>query len=407
MDTARLQLIQSVIDSAVAENKIAGLNVMVMKDASLAGYWQSGYADVEKKQAFTKDTICRMFSMTKPVTSVAAMLLLEEGKLDLNEELWHFIPAFKDLKISYGEGRTSPVQKANRPILIQDLLNMTSGYTYGAWWDGAPAGEHLTSDFINELNKDICGPNKITTRQVAERLAEIPVSFEPGTGYAYGLSADILGAVIEVISGCKFSEFLSKRIFEPLGMKDTAFYVCEEKQNRLAKAYSSVEDFSKEEGLKHHLELFTGPNLGISNDMKRAPAFESGGAGLCSTVEDYMKFASMLTNGGEYNGKRILQKKTVEYLSKARLRGNLQECFNRNMEHFAGYTYCNLMRVAFEPGRCKAVTEEGEFGWDGWLGPYLSVDLKNKLAIVLTMQMTNAGTTDTTRKIKNIIYTSL
>ena len=168
MDTARLQLIQSVIDSAVAENKIAGLNVMVMKDASLAGYWQSGYADVEKKQAFTKDTICRMFSMTKPVTSVAAMLLLEEGKLDLNEELWHFIPAFKDLKISYGEGRASPVQKANRPILIQDLLNMTSGYTYGAWSEDSPLGEHLTSDLIAELNNDEAenGPNKITTREI-------------------------------------------------------------------------------------------------------------------------------------------------------------------------------------------------------------------------------------------------
>ncbi|MCR4579376.1 MAG: beta-lactamase family protein [Treponema sp.] len=402
MDIAHLQLVQNAMDSAVKANKIAGLNLMVFKDDCQLGYWQSGFADVEAKRPFTKDTICRMFSMTKTITSVASMILLEEGKIDLHEEVYRYIPAFKNLKISTGKGRDSEIRNASRPLLIQDLLNMTSGYTYGAWWDGAPAGEHLTSDLINELNKDITGANRITTREVADRLAEIPVSFEPGTAYAYGLSADIMGALIEVVTGMKYSDFLKKRILNPLGMTDTDFYVPAEKQARLAKAYSSVED---ENG--RHLELFTGPNLGISNDMSRAPAFESGGAGLCSTVEDYMKFTSMLTNGGQLNGKRILHKKTLDFLANSRLRADLQESFNRNMEHLSGYTYCNFMRVAFEPGHCKAMTELGEMGWDGWLGPYLSVDMKNGLSIVMTMQMTNAGTTDTTRKIKNIIYSSL
>jgi len=402
MNTAHLDNIQNVLDSAVSLNKIAGLNLLIYKDDKKIGYWQSGFADVENQKPFNNDTLCRMFSMTKPVTSVASMMLLEEGKIDLHEELWHYLPEFKNLRISTGKGRDSEISKAWRPILIQDLLNMTSGYTYGAWGADCPAGEHLTSDLINDLNKDITGENKITTQEFARRLSEIPVSFEPGTNYAYGLSADIMGAVIEKVSGMKFSEFLKKRIFEPLEMNDTAFYVPEEKQKRLAKAYSSVEKDGKLQ-----LEVFSSPNLGISNDMKTPPSFESGGAGLCSTVKDYMKFARMLTNYGQLNGRRLLQKKTVEYLSSARLRDNLQECFNRNMEHFAGYTYCNFMRVAMEPGMCKAITEKGEMGWDGWLGPYLSVDLTNQLAIVMTMQMTNAGTTDTTRKVKNIIYTSL
>ena len=402
MDTLHLENIQAAMDNAVENNKIAGLNLLVYKDDKKVGYWQSGFADIEAKKPFNDDTICRMFSMTKPVTSVASMMLLEEGKIDLHEELWRYLPEYKNLKISTGKGRDSEIRNAWRPILIQDLLNMTSGYTYGAWGPDCPAGEHFTSDLINELNKDITGDNKITTQEFARRLAEVPVSFEPGTNYAYGLSADIMGAVIEKVTGCKYSEFLKKRIFDPLEMNDTAFYVPEEKQKRLAKAYSSIEKDGK-----NQLELFASPNLGISNDMKNPPAFESGGAGLCSTVRDYMKFARMLTNYGQLNGKRLLQKKTVEYMASARLRDNLQECFNRNMEHFAGYTYCNFMRIAMEPGKCKAITEKGEMGWDGWLGPYLSVDTANQLAIVMTMQMTNAGTTDTTRKVKNIIYTSL
>ena len=233
----------------------------------------------------------------------------------------------------------------------------------------------------------------------AKKLAKIPVSFEPGTNYAYGLSADIMGAVIEVVSGMKFSEFLKKNIFEPLGMKDTDFYVPSEKQNRLSKVYAC--DNEKD------MILFENPNLGIQNKMDHAPSFESGGAGLCSTLDDYLKFALMLVNGGEYKGKRILQKKTVEYFTQARLRQDLQECFNKNMEHFSGYTYCNFLRVAFEPGRCKYLTEEGEFGWDGWLGPYLSVDIKNNLVIVMLMQKTGAGTWEVTRKCKNIINSSL
>lgn len=141
--------------------------------------------------------------------------------------------------------------------------------------------------------------------------------------------------------------------------------------------------------------------------MDHAPSFESGGAGLCSSLDDYLKFALMLSNKGELNGKRILQAKTVEYFTKAQLRDNLQEKFNQNMENFTGYTYCNFLRIAYEPGKCKYLTEKGEFGWDGWLGPYLSVDIKNQLVIVMLMQKTGAGTWELTRKLKNIVNSSL
>lgn len=399
MDIKHLQNIQKLFDSTVSENRTAGLNCLIYKDDKEVGYWQAGYRDIEKKIAFDRDTICRLFSMSKPVTCVAAMILVEEGKLDLGEELGFYLPEFWGLKVC----KDGKVVDCYRNILIQDLMNMTSGYTYGAFWDGACKGEHDTSALINELNQDVGSKAfKISTMEVAERLSKIPLSFEPGTNYAYGLSADIMGAVIEKVSGMKFSEFLKKRIFEPLGMHDTDFYVPAEKQNRLSKIYDRQGNQNA-----YELKRFTACNLGISEAMDVPPSFESGGAGLCSCIDDYMKFAAMLANGGVLNGIRILQEKTVEYLANAELSPRLQQCFDQNMENFAGYTYCNFLRVAKNPGACRAITEKGEFGWDGWLGPYMSVDLKNHLVVVLMMQRCGAGTHDVTRKMKNIIYTSL
>lgn len=404
MNIAHLNNIQTLFDQSVKSSKAAGLNCLIYKDDKEAGYFQAGYSSIENKTAFERNTICRLFSMTKPVTSVAAMILVEEGKLDLGEELGFYLPEFWNVKVCRGQGKDCKVEKSGRNILIQDLMNMTSGYTYGAYWDGACKGEWDTSDLILELNEDVLSHSfKITTRKVAERLSQIPLSFEPGTNYSYGLSADIMGAVIEKVSGMKFSEFLKKRIFEPLGMNDTAFYVPAEKQNRFASSY----DRKDVPGGGFSLERFTGANLGISPDMTQPPSFESGGAGLCSTIDDYMKFASMLCNKGILNGKRILQEKTVEYMASAKLNPLLQQCFDRNMEHFAGYTYCNFLRIALNPGSCRAITEKGEFGWDGWLGPYVSVDIKNHLVIVMMMQRCGAGTNDITRKMKNIVYTAL
>ena len=389
--------IQSVLDDFVAKKEAAGLNLLLCKNGTELGYWEAGYADVAAGRAYSRDTIVRLYSMSKPVTAAAAMILIEEGRLDFAEEVYRYLPEFKNLKVCTEKGRSGTPHPATRPILISDLLNMTSGYTYGAWSEDCPLGEHLTSDFIAELNADEAegGANKITTREVARRLSEIPVSFEPGTDYNYGLSADILGAVIEVVSGMKYSDFLKERIFKPLGMIDTDFYVPDSKQPRLAKVYRAGG------------ELFTYCNLGIQDKMNHQPAFESGGAGLCSTIDDYMKFALMLNNGGIFEGRRILSENTIKYLSEARLTPALQQRFDMRMPHLAGYTYCNLLRVAANPGSCNVITNQGEFGWDGWLGPYVSVDLKSGITIVMTMQRCDSGTTSAARKARNIIYSSL
>ena len=409
MDLAKLQNIQMVLDDFTAEKQAAGLNLLVCKDGRELGYWQSGLADVENNQPYQRETIARLYSMSKPVTAVAAMILMEEGKLDFADELFRYLPEFRNVKVCPDRGRQGNPRPANRPILIQDLLNMTSGYGYGAWGEGSFYGEHLTSKLIDDLNEDERdgGKNQITTREFARRIAEIPLNFEPGTEYNYGYSADILGAVIEEVSGSRLGDFMKERIFKPLGMKDTDFYVPDEKQKRLAKVYRSVEDWSdsKNPGARH-LELFTSCNLGVQDKMNHQPAFESGGAGLCSTVDDYMKFALMLVNGGSFNGCRILSENTVRRLSDSRLMPSVQQTFDIKMPHLAGYTYCNLLRVAENPGACNVFTNKGEFGWDGWLGPYVSVDPENKITFVMTMQRCDSGTTGAARKARNIIYSA-
>ena len=389
MNTNNLQNIQSVLDEYTQKKYVAGVNVLLYKDNKELGYWQSGYANLAAEKKYSRDTICRMYSMSKTVTAAAAFKLIEEGKLELGQQLKDILPEFAEVTVCTDTGRKGNPHPATRPILIQDLLNMTSGYGYGAYWEGSTYGEHETSKLIEELNNDVAGPNKITTQEFAKRIAKIPLNFEPGTDYQYGYSADILGAVIEKVRGKKFSDYLKENIFEPLGMNDTAFYVPQQKQSRLSKIYRTG------------LEEFTGCNLGVGYKMENPPSFESGGAGLCSTVDDYMKFGLMLLNKGKLDNTQVLQAFTVDFMTNATLRDDIQQKFNIKMEHLSGYTYCNLLRIATEPGKCKALTSKGEYGWDGWLGPYLGIDPANKLVLVLTMQKVDAGTWDLTRKIKS------
>ena len=391
MNTSHLSKIQAVLDSSVAKGKISGANCLIFKDGKEIGYWESGLADIENGAKFKRDTLCRLYSMSKPVTAVGVLKLVEDGFVELDQCVSEFLPEFGNLKVC-DNGR---IRKTYRPLKVQDLMNMTSGYTYGGDDD---EGRRQTSALVGELNAHF---DTITTREFARRIADIPVTFEPGTNYEYGFSADILGALVEAVTGQRFSVYMKEKIFDPLGMKDTGFWVPSEKQSRLSKVYRRPEDGTNKP------TLFTWNNLGIQDKMDKEPAFESGGAGLVSSVDDYMRFVNMLVNGGELDGVRILQEGTVRFMSGAKLRSNLQQFFDWKMEHMSGYSYANLCRVCQEPGQCKFMAEKGEFGWDGWLGPYMLVDPKNKLGLVYLQQMCDSGTTEITRAIRNILYSSL
>lgn len=274
---------QEMLDAAVADKELAGGSMLIRQGGEEICYLESGMADKEKGEAIRRDHIYRLYSMSKPVTGAAAMILFEQGKLDLAEPVSSYLPAFSGQMVEEN-GRLVP---AEREVTVKDLLGMTSGLVYNG--NPGPAGEYATEVF-NQVDERLLTAQAMTTVEIAEALGRGPLKFHPGTSWLYGTSADVLGAVIEAASGMTFGTFLEKNLFGPLGTKDTGFFVPEEKKGRLAAAYRLDEN--------GELVRYEENHLGIINAMDRQPAFESGGAGLVSTIDDYARFAQMLLNEG-------------------------------------------------------------------------------------------------------------
>ncbi len=379
--------IKKVMDEAVAHGEVAGCNALVISGGREIAYAESGYKNTEKKTPFERDTIFRLYSMSKPITSAAVIMLMDRGLIDLGDAVQKYLPSFKDAHVATADGRVP----AERPITLRDLLNMAAGTVYPG---NATAAERESAELFDEVIGKLGSDKEIGTVELAERIGRLDLEFQPGSNFKYGTCADILGAVVEVVSGMRFGDFLKKEFFEPLGMVDTDFWVPNEKQNRIADVYDSVDG---------KVKLAVTDNLGIDYRLDHRPAFESGGAGLCSTLDDYSHFAEMLLNNGEYNGKRILSERAVAFMTNGSIAPWQQKGLD-GWDGLSGYTYGNLLRVLRDPSRCITFGEVGEYGWDGWLGAYFSNDPKNKLTILIGMQKLNAGTWNLTRKIRNLIY---
>lgn len=383
--------ISEVMKQSISNSEVMGVNLLVEKDGREIIYCEEGMADRENHKSIHRDTIFRLYSQTKPVTAACAMILMERGLLDSGTSVAEYLPAYADLKVESPQG----ICPAQIPVRIHDLLRMTSGLVYpDDCTESGRAVDRLYQEACDRLHTD----NPVTTRELADRLAGCPLAFEPGCGWRYGTSADVLGAVIEVISGEKLSEFMQEEIFEPLGMKDTAFWVPKEKQYRLAKAYETVWDKDGNRSMK----LYTGDNLAVRNDMAEPPAYEAGGAGLVSTLDDYMKFARMLRQNGSLGEKQILKPETVHYMCNAQLLPVQQ----RDMDKWLGlegYSYGNLMRVCKNPSQAVMMSRKGEYGWDGWLGMYFANFPDEGMTILMGTQKKDAGTFALTRKLRNVI----
>lgn len=389
LDNTSISQIKKAIKDGISRKEIAGANMMVIQGGKEIFYHEDGYADIEAKLPMKRDSIFRLYSMSKPITAAAAMILLERGEIDLFDPVSKFLCGFKNQK-TMENGRIVPV---NREMNIKDLLSMTSGLVYG----GNTAAGRDTDALFKEIDARLLGDSPLNTIEICNRLGQCTLAFHPGSYFEYGTSADVLGAVIEVASGMSFGEFLKKEIFEPLEMKDTAFWVPDEKRSRLAKTYQAEANGD--------LTVYTGNNLGIINKMDRQPAFESGGAGLVSTIDDYSKFAGILLNQGNYNGIQILRPKTVKYFTSATLSEDQQKGADTWVT-LAGYSYGNLMRVLTDTTKVGGLGSLGEYGWDGWLGPYLCNCPKDDLTFLFMIQKTDAGTTPLTRKLRNIVFSS-
>ncbi|NLP33962.1 MAG: beta-lactamase family protein [Clostridiales bacterium] len=383
--------LETVLNQAIEDKYIPGANLLVLKEGQEIAYCQAGYTDVEGRIPVRRDSIYRMYSLSKPITGAAVMILMERGLIDLADPVSKYLPGFVNQKVATDAGPI-PVK---RDMMIKDLLSMTSGLPYPD--PSHPAGREADEVFRNIID-NLHSASAMTTLQIANSLGKCSLHFQPGEHWMYGTSADILGAIVEVVSGMKYSEFLKKEIFDPLGMKDTAFYVPSDKQDRFAKLYENVNDTFIEKPTN---------NLGIEYTMKNPPAFESGGAGLASTIEDYAKFATMLLNHGELDGVKILSPKTVEFFTSGELLPGQQEDMRNRETLLAGYTYSNLMRVMKKPGLAFLNGAIGEYGWDGWLGTYFCNFPNEKISFLFMMQKKDSGTDTLTRKLRNIVMAEL
>ena len=390
MNQSRLTRLGEILEENVKSGHIAGGNLAVMYKGEEIYYADAGYADIAGGKKMQRDSIFRLYSMSKPITAAAVMLLIERGVIDMLDPIAKFIPTFEHMTVAAADGDLAAV----KPVTVKDCMCMTSGLPYGT--DPDLSSQDVGKVF-DEMYDRLYTDNQMSTVEFAVKLGNCRLDFEPSTAWRYGTSADVLGAVVEIATGMRFGDFLQKEFFEPLGMKDTGFGVPADKLDRLTVVYEETP-----EGLiEYH-----GNHLGIINHMDKENAFQSGGAGLVSTIADYEKFTQMLLNKGTYEGRTYLSPRTVEFLTHSRLTPSQQVNMD-SWESLAGFTYGNLMRILDDPARAVMNGSLGEYGWDGWLGPYFSNMPKEDVTFLLMVQRKDTGTFDLTRKLRNVLAAAM
>lgn len=367
----RLRRVRDALQGFVDRHEAAGFVWRVVKDGRPVDEGTVGFLDVEGKVAMRSDAIFRIASMTKPVTSVAIMMLLEEGRVLLTDPLSKYIPAFKTLMVAGANG--APAVPAEREITIRDLLTHRSGLTYG-FADSGPVGDAYRSAAVN----DGLSTGEGTIADNVARLAALPLAHQPGKAFTYGLSVDVLGRVVEVVSGQPLDAFFRERIFKPLGMNDTDFVVPAEKWSRLTTVYTK-DDHG---GLRPMKDPETFKNVAMSpTAYYRAPKrYFSGGAGLVSTLEDYAHFCEMLLGGGERRGVRLLGRKSVELMTVAHTRDLPRDSVDLGLDFGLGFS------VVTDVGGTQSLGSAGAFGWSGIYGTLFWIDPKEHLYAVLLAQ---------------------
>lgn len=366
LSSQRLERIKEIMQAHVDENKVAGVVTMVARRGKVAHLECFGLMDIETKKPMQGDTIFRIYSMSKPVTSVAVMMLYEEGHFQLGDAVSKFIPEFKDVKVFVKKTEAGiELTEPKREITIRDLLMHTSGLAYGLN-KATPVDEMYQEAEIFSWEQ--------TLEEMIEKLVELPLANQPGSKWKYSISIDVLGRLVEVISGKRFDVFLEERIFEPLDMKDTGFYVPEEKMGRFAELYKKAESGEFEPVDPEKWGGFT-----------ESTRFFSGGGGLVSTVSDYMCFCQMLLNGGELDGVRLLGRKSVELMTTNNLPDELLPYGGGDLK---GYGFGLGFAVITDAAQTGILGTEGQYSWNGAASTGFWVDPEEELiGIFMTQSM--------------------
>ena len=368
----RLSYVDDYLKRIVNEGKVAGASGLIMRRGEDAYLSSFGQRDMEKKAALKNDDIYRIWSMTKTVTITAAMTLYERALFRLHQPIADFLPAFKDVKVAEQDPRGMvKLVDSKRPITFEHLFTMTSGIPYPGEFS-YPGRIMMESN--KQAAKDAEQGKEWNTARMIDEAAKAPLCFHPGDQWLYGFSHDVLGRLIEVISGKSLGEYFSETIFKPLGMKDTAFFVPKEKSERVVKPYRLGEK---------GLEEVEGSYSDFARE--KAPAYESGGGGLCSTINDMAQFASMLLQNGKYKNERILSRKTIELISSNHCDLDILEPSFFN--HMRGYGYGLGVRTMLNPAIAGLNGTVGEWAWDGLMGTYYLVDPKEDMIALFFIQL--------------------
>ena len=389
IDKSKISRLSDILKRDFDDGLIPGASVILIKDGEEVFYDDVGYADIEEGKKISRDTYFRMYSQTKPYTGLAAAMCVERGIFSPREPVYNYFPTFANKQYEVdGSGVFKPTP---RPVLISDLLNMTSGISYPSEWDEASrqAGK-LVEDARKAQNEGI----PFTTREFVSRLGEMPLAFAPGDRWAYGYSADVTGGVIGEANGCTFGEFMKKEILEPLGMTHTGFDMPNSERHKLAKAYRLYPEGLRPEG------EFADRHLGLNAYKEGEVFFESGGAGFVSTIDDLAQFSKFMINRGKLGDTRLISEAGFNWYTSPQLTPHQARTFN--WQDFPEHNYGNFITTKMMKGCYSTPDNVGTFGWGGWLGTNCFVDPVENMSMVFLVQRLFAG--DPKVKVTELYY---
>jgi CubicO group peptidase (beta-lactamase class C family) len=361
LSSSRLARIEAVTQQHIETGLVPGAVMLVARRGKIAWHKTMGFRDRAAKDPMRNDSIFRIYSMTKPIVSVAAMMLVEEGRMQISDPVSKYLPEIGDMKVGVektdaGKPVLEVVEPA-RQMTVQDLMRHTSGLIYGT------RGKSLVNAAYIDAQ---IGNRDFNTEEFVSKLSKLPLRFSPGDRWEYGVSTDVLGRVIEVVSGKTLGEFLDERILRPLGMSDTGFYVPAGKLARAAQPWQIPE----------------APPMTPRFDVAQKPRFESGGGGLTSTMDDYLRFAIMLADGGEFAGKRLLGSKTIEFMT--------ADHVGARSGRPPGLGFGLGFEVRTSVGDSALPGSLGEYGWAGNAGTLFWIDPKEQLIAIYLVQVNDS-----------------
>ncbi|TFZ59464.1 class A beta-lactamase-related serine hydrolase [Methylorubrum sp. Q1] len=388
----RLERIDAWMRGYVESGRLAGLSVSVLRGGKTAFFRAHGHADLARDRPFAADTITRIYSMTKPLTSLAVLMLYEEGRFQLDDPVARFLPEFAEMRVMTGGNRAKiETEPALRAITIRDLLTHTSGLTYGFM-------EATLVDALYRQNEIDFQTSTLPLADLVAKLAQQPLLAQPGAEWNYSVATDVLGHLVAVVSGIDFADFMRTRILRPLGMDDTDFFVPEEKHGRFAANYA----FDRAGKLRLYDDS-------VGSRFLAPPPLASGGGGLVSTAADYLRFCRMILNLGERDGVRLLGRKTVELMLMNHLPGDLAAM---GQPRFAESSYAGIgfglgFSVMLDPARAQILGTPGEVSWGGVASTSFWIDPDEDMAVLLLTQLVPSSALPLRRELRVLTYAAI